>query len=99
MLLGWERSNDMPEVSISMHTEPMIRRTSLNLDIELVDQAKAALGTKETTETIHRALADAVRHARLRRLVKRRFELTAEEERELQEWTLGGGVESVDGAR
>lgn len=81
-----------------MHTEAMIRRTSLNLDFALVDEAKAVLGTTETTETIHRALADAVRHARLRRLVQRRFELTAEEERQLQEWTLGGGVEANDGA-
>lgn len=81
-----------------MHTEAMIRRTSLNLDFDLVDEAKAVLGTTETTETIHRALADAVRHARLRRLVQRRFELTAEEERQLQEWTLGGGVEANDGA-
>lgn len=81
-----------------MHTEAMIRRTSLNLDFDLVDEAKAVLGTRETTETIHRALADAVRHARLRRLVQRRFELTAEEERQLQEWTLGGGVEANHGA-
>ena len=57
----------------------MIRRTSLNLDLDLVQAAKAILHTVETTETIHRALADVVRHERLRRLTERRFELADDE--------------------
>jgi hypothetical protein len=57
----------------------VIRRTSLNLDLDLVQAAKAVLHTVETTETIHRALADVVRHDRLRRLTERRFELADEE--------------------
>jgi len=57
----------------------MIKRTSLNLDFELLDQAKCVLHTHETTETIHRALEDVVRNARLRRLVARRFELPDQE--------------------
>jgi hypothetical protein len=57
----------------------MIRRTSLNLDFELLDEAKAVLETHETTETIHRALEDVVRRDRLRRLVSRRFDLSDEE--------------------
>ncbi len=62
----------------------MIRRTSLNLDLDLVQAAKAVLHTVETTETIHRALADVVRNDRLRRLTERRFELADEELAELR---------------
>ncbi|MGZ4418941.1 MAG: type II toxin-antitoxin system VapB family antitoxin, partial [Gaiellaceae bacterium] len=46
----------------------MRKRTSLNLDFALVDEAKAVLETKETTETIHKALKEVVRNERLRRL-------------------------------
>ena len=51
----------------------------MNLDFDLVDQAKAVLETTETTETIHRALGEVVRQAKLRRLVARRFDLSPEE--------------------
>jgi len=57
----------------------VIRRTSLNLDFDLLDEARDVLRTRETTETIHRALEDLVRNARLHRLVARRFELSTEE--------------------
>jgi Arc/MetJ family transcription regulator len=50
-----------------------VRRTSLNLDFDLVEQARNALGTKGTTDTVHRALAEAVRRQRLRRLARREF--------------------------
>ena len=53
----------------------VIRRTSLNLDFELVEEAKGILHTRETTETIHRALAEVVRQARLQRLARRRFDV------------------------
>jgi len=53
----------------------MTRRTSINLDLELVAEAKRVLDTKETTETIHRALSEVVRQARLQRLAGRRFDL------------------------
>ena len=53
----------------------MTRRTSINLDFELVAEAKHVLDTKETTETIHRALSEVVRQARLQRLARRRFEV------------------------
>ncbi len=62
----------------------MLKRTSLNLDLDLVQAAKAVLHTSETTETIHRALADVVRHDRLRRLTERRFELADDELAELR---------------
>jgi Arc/MetJ family transcription regulator len=62
----------------------MIKRTSLNLDFELLNEAKGILHTNETTETIHRALEDVVRNARLQRLVARRFELSDDEREQLR---------------
>jgi Arc/MetJ family transcription regulator len=56
------------------HT-PRIRRTSLNLDFELVEQAREVLDTSGTTDTVHRALEEVVRREALRRLT---------------EWDLGG---------
>jgi Arc/MetJ family transcription regulator len=44
----------------------MRTRTTLNLDTELVRAAQEALGTTQITETIHRALEEAV-HRRMRR--------------------------------
>lgn len=61
---------------IRMHTMAMTKRTSINLDIELVEQAKLVLDTRETTETIHRALNEVVRQSRLHRLVGRRFDFS-----------------------
>jgi Arc/MetJ family transcription regulator len=52
----------------------MIKRTSLNLDFELVRAAKTVLGTTETTETVHRALREVVRREKLERLLARDFE-------------------------
>lgn len=52
-----------------------IKRTSLNLDLDLVGQARDALQTKGTTETVNRALEEVVRRAALKRLA---------------EWDLGG---------
>jgi Arc/MetJ family transcription regulator len=53
----------------------MIKRTSLNLDLDLVAQAREVLDTRTTTETIHRALDEVVRREALKRLA---------------EWDLGG---------
>jgi Arc/MetJ family transcription regulator len=53
----------------------MIKRTSLNLDLDLVAQARNVLDTRTTTETIHRALDEVVRREALKRLA---------------EWDLGG---------
>ena len=57
----------------------MIKRTSLNLDLDLVAEAREVLGTNGTTDTVHRALKDVVRRQHLRELAKMRFELTGEE--------------------
>ena len=76
----------------------MIKRTSLNLDFELLNEAKGILQTRETTETIHRALEDVVRHARLQRLVARRFEL-ADDEREALRTPRTAGLPPVSVGR
>ena len=52
----------------------MVKRTSLNLDLDLVGQARELLGSKGTTDTIHRALEEVVRRERLRRLAAEPFE-------------------------
>jgi len=62
----------------------VVKRTSLNLDFELLNEAKQVLETRETTETIHRALSEVVRQARLRRLSARRFDMTNEELKQLR---------------
>ena len=63
----------------------MVKRTSLNLDLELVGKAREVLGSNGTTDTIHRALEDVVRREKLRRLTEYDFsELTPEKLRELR---------------
>jgi Arc/MetJ family transcription regulator len=64
---------------IRTYYKAVTKRTSLNLDFELLDEAKEVLETSATTETIHRALSEVVRQARLQRLAKRRFDLSADE--------------------
>jgi hypothetical protein len=51
-----------------------VRRTSLNLDFDLVEEAKAALGTAGTTDTVNQALEDVARRAALKRLAEGRFD-------------------------
>ena len=60
----------------------VVKRTSLNLDLELVAKAREALGSNGTTDTVHRALEDVVRRERLRWLAQRDFSMLTEEERE-----------------
>lgn len=65
----------------------VIKRTSLNLDLELVAQARKLLGTNGTTDTVRRALEEVVRRERLRRLGEWTFEdLTPEVLAELRRW-------------
>lgn len=68
-----------------------VRRTSLNLDFGLVDEAREALGTSGTTETIHAALREAVLRGQRRRLAEMDFsmltpELIAELRKPELEW-------------
>jgi Arc/MetJ family transcription regulator len=53
----------------------MVRRTTINLDMDLVAEAREILKTKNTTDTVHAALNEVVRREDLQRL---------------GEWDLGG---------
>jgi Arc/MetJ family transcription regulator len=57
----------------------MTKRTSLNLDMALVDEAREVLGTRGTTETVNRALAEVVRQDKLRRLTEMVFDYDNDE--------------------
>jgi Arc/MetJ family transcription regulator len=57
----------------------MTKRTSLNLDFSLVDEARQVLGTHGTTETVNRALAEVVRQDKLRRLTEMVFDVDNDE--------------------
>jgi Arc/MetJ family transcription regulator len=57
----------------------MTKRTSLNLDMSLVDEAREVLDTRGTTETVNRALAEVVRHDKLRRLTEMVFDVDNDE--------------------
>ena len=66
---------------------PEIKRTSLNLRLDLVAQARDVLDTKGTTDTVNRALEEIVRREKLRRLTEWTFDLTPEEQERL-DWGL-----------
>jgi len=53
----------------------MVKRTTINLDSELVAEAREVLNTRNTTDTVHDALRDVIVREDLRRLA---------------EWDLGG---------
>jgi Arc/MetJ family transcription regulator len=52
----------------------VVKRTNINLDMDLVDEAAHELGTRRTTDTVHRALREVVGRARRARLAERDFE-------------------------
>jgi Arc/MetJ family transcription regulator len=62
----------------------MVKRTTINLDTELVAQAREVLETGNTTDTVHAALRDVVRRDRLRRLSEREWNMTPEELKEMR---------------
>lgn len=49
----------------------MRKHTTLNLDMDLLQEAQEELGTREKTETIHRALEEAINLRRRQRLADR----------------------------
>ena len=66
-------------VSWGKVSDTTIRRTNINLDRELVDEAAAALGTARTTDTVHAALRAVIDRAARERLAQRDFaDLTPE---------------------
>jgi Arc/MetJ family transcription regulator len=62
----------------------MVKRTTINLDAELVSQAREVLETANTTDTVHGALREIVRRDRLRRLAEREWGMTLEELEEMR---------------
>ena len=52
----------------------MVKRTNINLDMDLVHKAADELGTHRTTDTVHQALREVIARARRRRLAERDFE-------------------------
>jgi Arc/MetJ family transcription regulator len=52
----------------------VIKRTNINLDMDLVERAAHELGTQRTTDTVHEALREVIARARRARLAQREFE-------------------------
>jgi Arc/MetJ family transcription regulator len=52
----------------------VIKRTNINLDMDLVEQAAHELGTARTTDTVHQALRDVIARAHRARLAQRDLE-------------------------
>jgi len=55
-----------------------MRRTTLDLDDDLIAAARAALGTSAVTDTIHRALREAIGVVERGRLLEHDFSLLGE---------------------
>jgi Arc/MetJ family transcription regulator len=65
----------------------MVRRTTMNLDHDLLIQARDALGARTATEAVHTALAQVVRRERLKGLASMNLEdLSLEEFRALRDY-------------
>ena len=58
-------------VSLGEVSDTKIRRTNINLDTELVEEAAAVLGTDRTTDTVHAALRAVIDRAARQRLASR----------------------------
>jgi Arc/MetJ family transcription regulator len=52
----------------------VIKRTNINLDMDLVERAAHELGTERTTDTVHQALREVIARAYRVRLAQRDFE-------------------------
>jgi Arc/MetJ family transcription regulator len=67
----------------------MVKRTSINLDLDRLAKAREVLGTNGATETIHRALDEVVRRELLSRAARQPFDdLTPEALAELRRTRL-----------
>jgi len=70
---------------VNTYAVDAVKRTSLNLDLDLLAEARAILGTRGTTDTVTRALEETVRREKLRALAAETFEdLTPEALAELR---------------
>lgn len=64
----------LAKAPLKAYDSAVVKRTSLNLDLDLVADARSILHTRGTTDTIHEALAEVVRRERLRELAAQHFE-------------------------
>jgi Arc/MetJ family transcription regulator len=56
-----------------------VKRTTINLDLDLLEEASNLLGTSRMTDTVHAAMSDVIRRQKLESLAARRFpDLTLE---------------------
>jgi Arc/MetJ family transcription regulator len=61
-----------------------MRRTTINLDPELLHATADALGTSRITDTVHAAMADVVRRRKLEALTRLEFPASSLEKLEEQ---------------
>jgi len=66
----------------------MRRHTTVDLDTQLVDEAKEALGTRRTSETIHAALREVIRARQRARLLELDTDLSLEELKRIRGWRV-----------
>ncbi|MEO7296870.1 MAG: type II toxin-antitoxin system VapB family antitoxin [Candidatus Limnocylindria bacterium] len=57
----------------------MRRHTTVDLDTDLIGEAKKVLGTRQTTETIHAALSEVIRAHQRARLLELDTDLSLED--------------------
>lgn len=62
-----------------MRYDVTIMRTTVNLDVEVLEEARRALGTDGVSETVNAALADVARRVAIRRFDVRLFDVTDED--------------------
>ncbi len=74
---------------LEVYAPGVVKRTNINLDMDLVEQAAQALGTRRTTDTVHQALRDVIARARRTRLAQRDFEDLTPESLEAMRRPLG----------
>jgi len=64
----------------------MRKHTTIDLDLLLVNEAKEALGTRKTSDTVHAALREAVRANQRRRLLELETGLTLDDLGRTRAW-------------
>lgn len=64
----------------------MRKHTTIDLDFLLVNEAKEALGTRKTSDTVHAALREAVRASQRRRLLELETGLTLDDLGRTRAW-------------
>ncbi len=62
----------------------MRRHTTLDLDVDLIQEAAAVLGTRRPGETVHAALGEVVRAHRRARLLELSTDLTLDDLRTMR---------------